>query len=149
MRAVRVIHIAPDTTSTITSKSISKDGGHAAYRGLLKVAKGATHSKSFVRCDALLLDQQSRSDTYPSIEIDEELVDIGHEATVSKVSDEQLFYLQSRGIPEDEARRLVVHGFFADIVRRIGVPELEDRLLKAVEAELEVAVGLPPAGAAR
>src|SRR5213079_2554221 len=108
----KVIHVAPDTTSTITSKSISKDGGRAAYRGLLKVAKGAKRSKSFVRCDALLLDQQSRSDTYPSIEIDEEQVDIGHEATVSKVSDEQLFYLQSRGLTETEAKTMIVNGFF-------------------------------------
>jgi Fe-S cluster assembly protein SufB len=101
MSAGKVIHAAPDTTSTITSKSISKDGGRAVYRGLLKVAKGATNAKAFVRRHALLLDQQSRSDTYPSIEIDEERVDIGHEATVSTVSDEQLFDLQSRGIDRD------------------------------------------------
>src|SRR5438552_1020800 len=93
-------HVAPDTTSTITSKSISKDGGHATYRGLLKVARRAVRAKSFVRCDALLVDEKSRSDTYPSIEIDEEQVDIGHEATVSRLSDEQVFYLQSRGLPE-------------------------------------------------
>src|SRR5947208_7458603 len=107
----KVIHAAPDTTSTITSKSITKDGGRAAYRGLLRVAKGAERSKAFVRCDALLLDEQSRSYTYPSIEIDEELVDIGHEATVSKVSDEQLFYLQSRGLTESEAMTMIVACF--------------------------------------
>src|SRR5437879_11162365 len=99
----KVIHVAPDTTSTITSKSISKDGGHATYRGLLKVAKGATHAKSFVRCDALLLDEQSRSNTYPSIEIDEEQAEIGHEATVSRLSDEQAVYLPRRGLAETEA----------------------------------------------
>ena len=114
----KVIHVAPDTTSTITSKSISKDGGQATYRGLLKVAKGAVHAKSFVRCDALLLDEQSRSNTYPSIEIDEEQVDIGHEATVSRLSDEQVFYLQSRGLTETAAKALIVNGFFEAVHQR-------------------------------
>ena len=115
----KVIHAAPETSSTITSKSISKDGGRAIYRGLLKVAKGAERSKSFVRCDALMLDEQSRSDTYPSIEIDEEQVDIGHEATVSKVSDEQLFYLQSRGLSEGEAKTMIVNGFFEAFTKEL------------------------------
>src|SRR5437868_5916985 len=96
----KVVHVAPDTTSTIISKSISKGGGRTSYRGLLKVHPGATNSKSNVRCDALLLDADSRSDTYPVMEIDEEQVSIGHEATVSKIGEEQLFYLQSRGIDE-------------------------------------------------
>ena len=94
----KVIHFAPYTSSKITSKSISKGGGRASYRGLLKVYKGAHHVKSNVVCDALLLDPQSRSDTYPYIEIDEEDVNIGHEASVSKVGEEQLFYLMSRGL---------------------------------------------------
>ncbi len=115
----KVIHAAPETTSTITSKSISKDGGHATYRGLLKVAKGAVNAKSFVRCDALLLDQESRSNTYPSIEIDEEHADIGHEATVSRLSDEQVFYLQSRGLTELEAKALIVNGFFDQFTKEL------------------------------
>src|SRR5437667_1979510 len=136
----KVIHVAPDTTSTITSKSISKDGGHAAYRGLLKVAKGATHSKSFVRCDALLLDQQSRSDTYPSIEIDEELVDIGHEATVSKVSDEQLFYLQSRGLTEIEAKTMIVNGFFEAFTKELPM-EYAVELNRLLALQMEGSIG--------
>src|SRR6266540_1711419 len=100
----KIIHVAPNTTSTITSKSISKGGGRTSYRGLLKVYKGAENVKSFVRCDALMLDEISRSDTYPSIEIDEDLVSIEHEASVSKISDEQMFYLMSRGIGETDAK---------------------------------------------
>jgi Fe-S cluster assembly protein SufB len=136
----KVIHVAPDTTSTITSKSISKDGGHAAYRGLLKVAKGATNSKSFVRCDALLLDQHSRSDTYPSIEIDEELVDIGHEATVSKVSDEQLFYLQSRGLTETEAKTMIVNGFFEAFTKELPM-EYAVELNRLLALQMEGSIG--------
>src|SRR5919201_504074 len=131
----KVIHAAPDTTSTITSKSISKDGGRAAYRGLLRVGKGAEHSKAFVRCDALLLDEKSRSDTYPSIEIDEERVDIGHEATVSKVSDEQLFYLQSRGLSETEAKTMIVNGFFEAFTKELPMEyAVELNRLRALEA---------------
>ena len=94
----------------ITSKSISKNGGRAGYRGLLQVAKGATNAKSKVVCDALILDEESRSDTYPYIQIDEDQVDIGHEATVSKIGDEQLFYLMSRGLSESQASAMVVSG---------------------------------------
>ena len=101
----KCVHVAPNTTSVITSKSISKDGGRAGYRGLLEVAKGAHGSKSKVVCDALILDEASRSDTYPYIRIDENNVDIGHEATVSKIGEEQLFYLMSRGLSEAEATR--------------------------------------------
>jgi Fe-S cluster assembly protein SufB len=99
----KVIHFAPHTSSKITSKSISKNGGRASYRGLLKVYKGAEDVKSNVVCDALLLDPQSRSDTYPYIEIDEDDVTIGHEASVSKIGEEQLFYLMSRGLNEEQA----------------------------------------------
>ena len=104
----KVVHVAPNTTSVITSKSISKNGGRAGYRGLLEVAKGATGSKSKVVCDALILDEESRSDTYPYIKIDENEVDIGHEATVSKIGEEQLFYLMSRGLSEAEASAMIV-----------------------------------------
>jgi len=136
----KVIHVAPETTSTITSKSISKDGGHAAYRGLLKVAKGAEHSKAFVRCDALLLDEKSRSDTYPSIEIDEEQVDIGHEATVSKVSDEQLFYLQSRGLSETEAKTMIVNGFFEAFTKELPM-EYAVELNRLLALQMEGSIG--------
>ncbi len=136
----KVIHAAPNTSSTITSKSISKDGGHAAYRGLLKVSKGAEHSKAFVRCDALLLDEISRSDTYPSIEIDEEQVDIGHEATVSKVSDEQLFYLQSRGLTEAEAKTMIVNGFFEQFTKELPM-EYAVELNRLIALQMEGSIG--------
>src|SRR4029079_11859226 len=97
----KVIHAAPNTTSKIISKSISKDGGRAGYRGLVKVAKGAVNCRSTVNCDALILDEASRSDTYPYMEIEENRVTIGHEATVSKIGDEPLFYLQSRRVNQD------------------------------------------------
>ena len=136
----KVIHVAPDTTSTITSKSISKDGGHATYRGLLKVAKGATHAKSFVRCDALLLDEQSRSNTYPSIEIDEEQAEIGHEATVSRLSDEQVFYLQSRGLTETEAKALIVNGFFDQFTKELPM-EYAVELNRLITLQMEGSIG--------
>jgi Fe-S cluster assembly protein SufB len=136
----KVIHAAPDTTSTIVSKSISKDGGRAAYRGLLRVAKGAENAKAFVRCDALLLDEKSRSDTYPSIEIDEERVDIGHEATVSKVSDEQLFYLQSRGLSETEAKTLIVNGFFEAFTKELPM-EYAVELNRLLALQMEGSIG--------
>src|SRR6201991_4855616 len=107
----KIVHAAPNTTSNIFAKSIAKDGGRSSYRGLLEVAKGAHGSKSKVVCDALLLDEHSRSDTYPTIRIGEDDVDVGHEATVSKVGDEQLFYLMSHGLDEEEAGKLIVHGF--------------------------------------
>jgi Fe-S cluster assembly protein SufB len=136
----KIIHAAPDTTSTVVSKSISKDGGRAAYRGLLKVAKGAERAKSFVRCDALLLDQQSESHTYPSIEIDEERVDIGHEATVSKVSDEQLFYLQSRGLTETEAKTMIVNGFFEAFTKELPM-EYAVELNRLLALQMEGSIG--------
>jgi len=136
----KVIHVAPDTTSTITSKSISKDGGNATYRGLLKVAKGAVNAKSFVRCDALLLDQDSRSNTYPSIEIDEEHADIGHEATVSRLSDEQVFYLQSRGLTETEAKALIVNGFFDQFTKELPM-EYAVELNRLITLQMEGSIG--------
>jgi Fe-S cluster assembly scaffold protein SufB len=115
----KVVHCAPNTTSKIISKSISKDGGRAGYRGLVRVQKGAVDSRSTVNCDALILDEASRSDTYPYMEILEDQVTIGHEATVSKIGDEQLFYLQSRGIGKEEAAAMIVSGFIEPIVKEL------------------------------
>jgi len=115
----KMVHVAPNTTSTIVSKSISKGGGRAGYRGLVRVEEGAANVKSFVRCDALILDERSRSDTYPAMEIEENDAEIGHEATVSKVGEEQLFYLMSRGLTEEEATSMIVAGFIEPIVREL------------------------------
>jgi Fe-S cluster assembly protein SufB len=115
----KIIHVAEDTTSTIVSKSISKGGGRAGYRGLVRVEPGAENAKSFVRCDALILDEESRSDTYPYMEIEENDAEIGHEATVSKVGEEQLFYLMSRGLTEDQATTMIVAGFIEPIVKEL------------------------------
>src|SRR5690242_19140921 len=115
----KAVHIAPNTSSVITSKSISKNGGRAGYRGLLEVNKKAVGSRSKVVCDALILDDQSRSDTYPYIKIDADDVDIGHEATVSKIGEEQLFYLMSRGLTEAEASGMIVSGFVEPITKRL------------------------------
>ncbi len=115
----KMVHVAPDTTSTIVSKSICKDGGRAGYRGLVRVEPGAENSKSFVRCDALILDENSRSDTYPYMEIEENDAEIGHEATVSKVGEEQMFYLMSRGLTEDQATSMIVAGFIEPIIKEL------------------------------
>jgi Fe-S cluster assembly protein SufB len=136
----KVVHGAPHTTSKIVSKSISKDGGRASYRGLIKVYKGAHHSKSSVVCDALLIDDQSRSDTYPVIEIDEDDVNVGHEASVSKVGEEQLFYLMSRGLPADEAAGLVVRGFIEPLVKELPM-EYAVELNRLVMLQMEGSVG--------
>ncbi|HEU0074289.1 MAG TPA: Fe-S cluster assembly protein SufB [Dehalococcoidia bacterium] len=136
----KIVHVAPNTTSTIISKSISRGGGRTSYRGLLKVHEGAKNVKSTVRCDALLLDQDSRSDTYPVMEIDEEQVNIGHEATVSKVGDEQLFYLQSRGIDETEATKMIVNGFVEPIVKELPM-EYAIELNRLIELQMEGSVG--------
>jgi Fe-S cluster assembly protein SufB len=136
----KVVHGAPRTTSKIVSKSISKDGGRASYRGLLKVYKGAEASKSNVVCDALLIDERSRSDTYPVIEVDEDDVTIGHEASVSKVGEEQLFYLMSRGIPEEQAEGLVVAGFIEPLVKELPM-EYAVELNRLVQLQMEGSVG--------
>jgi Fe-S cluster assembly protein SufB len=136
----KAIHGAPYTTSSITSKSISKGGGRAAYRGLVKAYKGARGVKSNVVCDALILDDQSRSDTYPVMEIDEDDVSISHEATVSKVSDEQLFYLQSRGISEQEAMLMIVNGFIEPIVKELPM-EYAVEMNRLIQLEMEGSVG--------
>ena len=136
----KVIHFAPNTSSKITSKSISKSGGRTSYRGLLKVYKGATNAKSNVVCDALLLDPQSRSDTYPSIEIDEEDVTIGHEATVSKVGEEQLFYLMSRGLSEEQATTMVVSGFIEPLVKELPM-EYAIEMNRLIQMQMAGSVG--------
>jgi Fe-S cluster assembly protein SufB len=136
----KVIHVAPNTTSNIFAKSISKDGGRTSYRGLLEVAKGATGSKSKVVCDALLLDEDSRSDTYPTIRIGEQNVDVGHEATVSKVGDEQLFYLMSHGLTEEEAGKLIVNGFIEPIVKELPM-EYAVEMNRLIELQMEGSIG--------
>jgi len=136
----KVVHVAPNTSSTILSKSISKDGGRASYRGLLKVYPGAENSRSNVRCDALLMDEESRTDTYPYIEIEEEKVNIGHEATVSKVGDDQIFYLMSRGISENEAISMIVNGFIEPIVKELPM-EYALELNRLIHLQLEGSVG--------
>ncbi|MGI8562986.1 MAG: Fe-S cluster assembly protein SufB [Candidatus Dormibacter sp.] len=136
----KMVHAAPNTTSTITSKSISKAGGRTSYRGLVKVQPGSSHVKSFVKCDALLLDDQSISDTYPYIECDESEVTIGHEATVSKVSDEQLFYLMSRGISQVEAETMIVNGFIEPFTKELPL-EYAVELNRLIQLEMEGSVG--------
>ena len=136
----KAVHGAPHTTSNIDSKSISKDGGRAGYRGLVKVYKGAEGSKSTVRCDALLLDEISRSDTYPYIEIDEDNVSIGHEATVSKIGDEQLFYLMSRGLSEVDASSMIVSGFIEPIVKELPM-EYAVEMNRLIQLQMEGSVG--------
>ena len=115
----KMVHLAPDTTSLITSKSVSKGGGRGANRGLVRVEDGAETAKSFVRCDALILDDESRSDTYPYMEIEESTAEIGHEATVSKVGEDQLFYLMSRGLSEEEATSMIVAGFVEEFTKTL------------------------------
>ncbi len=136
----KVVHFAPNTSSKITSKSISKGGGRASYRGLLKVYKGAENVKSNVVCDALLLDDKSRSDTYPYIEIDEEDVTIGHEASVSKVGEEQLFYLMSRGLSEEEATTMVVSGFIEPLVKELPM-EYAVEMNRLIQLQMEGSIG--------
>jgi Fe-S cluster assembly protein SufB len=136
----KIVHVAPNTSSVITSKSISKGGGRSTYRGLIKVAPGAINSKSNVVCDALILDDNSASDTFPYIEIEESDVSIGHEASVSKVSEEQLFYLMSRGITEDRAANMIVSGFIEPIVKELPM-EYALEMNRLIEMEMEGSVG--------
>ena len=136
----KVVHHAPHTTSRIISKSISKGGGRASYRGLLKIDEGAHHTKSNVVCDALLLDEASRSDTYPYIEIDEQEVNVGHEASVSKVGEEQLFYLMSRGISEEMANTLIVNGFIEPLVKELPM-EYAIEMNRLIQLQMEGSIG--------
>ncbi len=136
----KVVHAAPNTTSSIVSKSISKGTGRSTYRGLCKVYEGSTGTKSNVECDALLINETSRTDTYPYIEIEEKDANVGHEATVSKIGDEQLFYLTSRGMPEEEAMALIVRGFIEPIAKQLPL-EYAVELNRLIELEMEGSVG--------
>ncbi|MBK33061.1 MAG: Fe-S cluster assembly protein SufB [Chloroflexi bacterium] len=136
----KVVHVAPDTTSAIVSKSVSRGSGRSSYRGLLKVYEGAEDSSSTVRCDALLLDPLSRSDTYPTMEVDEEKVNIGHEASVSRLGEDQLFYLMARGIDEESAAKMVVNGFVEPIVKELPM-EYAIKLNRLIELQMEGSVG--------
>ncbi len=136
----KVVHLAPNTTSRIISKSICMDGGRSSYRGLLKVKEGSDNVKSNVVCDALLLDEHSRSDTYPYIEIDERDVTIGHEASVSKVGEEQLFYLMSRGISEEMATSMIVNGFIEPLVKELPM-EYAIEMNRLIQLQMEGSIG--------
>jgi Fe-S cluster assembly protein SufB len=136
----KITHLAPDTSSVITSKSISRGGGRATYRGLLKVAEGSHRARSSVVCDALILDEDSRSDTYPYINIGENDVTIGHEATVSKIGEEQLFYLTSRGLSESEAAALIVAGFVEPITKELPL-EYAVEMNRLIQLQMEGSVG--------
>ncbi|MFT7839059.1 Fe-S cluster assembly protein SufB [Saccharothrix sp. BKS2] len=136
----KMVHMAPHTSSTIVSKSVARGGGRTSYRGLVQVNKRAHHSKSTVKCDALLVDNISRSDTYPYVDVREDDVSMGHEATVSKVSEDQLFYLMSRGLGEDEAMAMIVRGFVEPIARELPM-EYALELNRLIELQMEGAVG--------
>jgi len=136
----KMVHVAPNTSSTIVSKSIARGGGRTSYRGLVQVQEGASHSRSTVKCDALLVDTISRSDTYPYVDVREDDVAMGHEATVSKVSENQLFYLMSRGLTEDEAMAMIVRGFIEPIAKELPM-EYALELNRLIELQMEGAVG--------
>ena len=136
----KVTHLAPHTTSQILSKSVSKGTGRASYRGLVRVNPGAHHTKSSVRCDALLLDENARTDTYPTIRVEENQTEIGHEATVSKVGEDQLFYLMSRGLAESEAYSLIVNGFIEPITKELPM-EYAVELNRLIQLEMSGSVG--------
>jgi len=136
----KLVHAAPKTTGQIISKSISKDGGRSSYRGLVKVEKGATKTKCNVVCDALILDDKSRSDTYPYIEVAEEDTSIGHEASVSRIGAEQLFYLRSRGFTEAEANTMIVNGFIEPLVKELPM-EYAVEMNKLIQLQMEGSVG--------
>jgi Fe-S cluster assembly protein SufB len=136
----KMVHAAPNTSSTIISKSVARGGGRTSYRGLVQIQEGAHKSKSNVKCDALLVDTISRSDTYPYVDVREDDVTMGHEATVSKVSEDQLFYLMSRGLTEDEAMAMIVRGFVEPIAKELPM-EYALELNRLIELQMEGAVG--------
>jgi len=136
----KMLHLAPHTSSTIISKSVSRGGGRTSYRGLVQVNPGNHHSRSTVKCDALLVDNISRTDTYPYVDVREDDVSMGHEATVSKISEDQLFYLMSRGLTEDEAMAMIVRGFVEPIARELPM-EYALELNRLIELQMEGAVG--------
>ena len=136
----KMVHMAPYTSSNIVSKSVSRSGGRSGYRGLVSIHKGAHGASSSVKCDALLVDDISRTDTYPYADIREDDVTMGHEATVSQVSEEQLFYLMSRGLTEEEAMAMVVRGFIEPIAKELPM-EYALELNRLIELQMEGAVG--------
>lgn len=136
----KVIHAAPYTTSTVNSKSISKDGGHAFYRGLLKIAPNAHHCKATVSCESLMMDNESKSDTLPTISLNNDNIDIGHEAKIGRISDEAIFYLMSRGISEAEAKAMIVRGFVEPITKELPL-EYAVELNNLINIELEGSIG--------
>jgi Fe-S cluster assembly protein SufB len=136
----KMLHLAPDTSSKITSKSISKDGGRSSFRGLVYISPKAENSRNNVVCDALILDPQSRSDTYPTIKNSAENVSIGHEASVSKVSEDQLFYLKSRGLSDEEATTMVVSGFIEPLVKELPM-EYAVEMNRLIQLQMEGSVG--------
>jgi Fe-S cluster assembly protein SufB len=136
----KLVHCAPNTRGQIISKSISKNGGRSSYRGLVKVEKGAKNVRSNVVCDALILDPLSRSDTYPYIEIAEQDVSVGHEASVSRIGEEQLFYLTSRGLTEAEAGTMIVNGFIEPLVKELPM-EYAVEMNRLIQLQMEGSVG--------
>ena len=136
----KIVHNAPNTTSKIISKSISKNGGRTSYRGLIKASKNATNCNSNVVCDALMLDEYSQSDTYPYIEVDSDQVNIEHEARVSKIGEEQLFYLMSRGLSEEDASAMIVNGFIEPLVKELPM-EYAVELNKLIQLQMEGSIG--------
>ena len=135
----KVFHLAPDTSSTILAKSVSKDSGISAFRGIVKVIKGAKNAKSHMRCDALILDEKSKSDTFPTLQIDEHEVSTGHEATVGKVSEDQLFYLMSRGLSEQQATTMIVSGFLQEFTKQLPM-EYAIEFNRLIEMEMTNAI---------
>ncbi|MEK7560414.1 MAG: SufD family Fe-S cluster assembly protein [Patescibacteria group bacterium] len=136
----KMIHVAPETRSNVVSKSVSFGGGRTSYRGLSRVVRGAKNARLSVRCDALILDPQSRSDTYPTLKIDEEETRMEHEATVSKIGDKELFYLRSRGMTETQAASLIVSGFFEALTKTLPV-DYAVEMNRLIEMQMDGAVG--------
>jgi Fe-S cluster assembly protein SufB len=136
----KAIHLAPHTSSTIIAKSISKGGGRTSYRGKVFISPNAHHSKNTVVCDALLLDDKSRSDTYPIDQVYNNQVEIQHEATVSKIGDDQLFYLMTRGMSEENSRKMIVNGFIADLVKKLPL-EYAVEMNRLIDFEMEGSIG--------
>jgi Fe-S cluster assembly protein SufB len=136
----KLVHCAPNTTGQIISKSISKNGGRSSYRGLVKIEEGAKHSKCKVVCDALILDDKSQSDTYPYIEVAEQESQVGHEASVSRIGEEQMFYLMSRGLSEAEASTMIVNGFIEPLVKELPM-EYAVEMNRLIQLQMEGSVG--------
>jgi len=135
----KAIHLAPNTSSSILSKGISKNGGTSSYRGLIKISKGAFNSKSSVRCDGLMLDNRSKATTFPSMEVNENDIKVSHEAAIGKVGEEQLFYLMSRGLSEEDAIKIIVSGFIEPIIKKLPL-EYAIELNKLIELEIKNSV---------